>query len=109
MNRQTESRSSSACSVQVTVAEEKGYFEDEALDYVFDTHDTVIGRYTYRRADDGTAAGIRSTEEAPREVKQGAFEAMETDRTCDISAACHGRSAWPRRARAARCGGTPTP
>jgi NitT/TauT family transport system substrate-binding protein len=75
--------------LQEWVAEEKGYFKDEALDYVFDTRDTVIGRYSYQRAADGNDGGVQSTEEAPAEVKQGAFEAMETDRTCDISAACH--------------------
>ena len=75
--------------LQEWVAEEKGYFKDEALEYVFDTRDTVIGRYSYQRAADGADGGLQSTEEASPEVKQGAFEAMETDRTCDISAACH--------------------
>jgi NitT/TauT family transport system substrate-binding protein len=32
---------------------------------------------------------IQSTEEAPAEIKRGAFETMEAGRTCDISAACH--------------------
>ena len=75
--------------LQEWVAEEKGYFKDEALDYVFDTRDSVIQRYSYRKAADGTDGGIQSTEEASPEVKQGAFEAMEADRSCDISAACH--------------------
>lgn len=80
--------------LQEWVAEEKGYFEDEGLEYVFHTGDNVVRHYTYKgdagsngEARDG--GGVQSTEEAPAEVKQGAFEAMEAGRTCDISAACH--------------------
>jgi NitT/TauT family transport system substrate-binding protein len=75
--------------LQEWVAEEKGYFKDEALEYVFDTGDSVIQRYAYQRGDDRNGGSVRSTEGAPAEVKQGAFEAMEAGRACDIGAACH--------------------
>jgi len=70
--------------LQEWVAEEKGYFADEGLDYIFhvpgESADAMgVGR-TYH---------IQSTEDAPSEVKRGAFETMEAGRTCDISAACH--------------------
>jgi NitT/TauT family transport system substrate-binding protein len=69
--------------LQEWVAEEKGYFADEGLDYVFHVPGSIdemgVGR-TYH---------IQSTEEAPSDVKRGAFETMEAGRTCDISAACH--------------------
>src|SRR5205823_2973860 len=35
------------------------------------------------------SGSVQSTEEAPPQVKSGAFETMEAGRTCDISAACH--------------------
>jgi len=69
--------------LQEWVAEEKGYFADEGLEYEFHTGDNVMRHYQYQ------AGAVQSTEEAPAEVKQGAFEAMEAGRTCDISAACH--------------------
>ena len=80
--------------LQEWVAEEKGYFEDEGLEYVFQVGDNVVRHYRYRgdAASSGETRngdGVRSTEEAPAEVMQGAFEAMEEGRTCDISAACH--------------------
>ena len=74
---------------QEWVAEEKGYFADEGLEYVFETAGTVIGQYSYQRATNRADGSIQSTEEAPAEVKQGAFESMEAGRACDISAACH--------------------
>jgi len=79
--------------LQEWVAEEKGYFEDEGLEYVFDAGDNVVRHYSYRGSaasgvPDG-GAGVQSTEEAPGQVKAGAFEAMEAGRSCDISAACH--------------------
>jgi NitT/TauT family transport system substrate-binding protein len=70
--------------LQEWVAEEKDYFRDEGLDYVFHMpggglDEMGVGR-TYH---------IQSTVEAPSDVKLGAFETMEQGRTCDISAACH--------------------
>src|SRR5918911_4812832 len=74
--------------LQEWVAEEHGYFRDEGLDYVFhwatDPDGLGVGR-NYRLGSDG----VQSTEEAPTEVKRGAFETMEAGRSCDISAACH--------------------
>jgi NitT/TauT family transport system substrate-binding protein len=80
--------------LQEWVAEEKGYFEDEGLEYVFHAGDNVVRHYRYRgsaaaNGDARDGGGIQSTEEAPAQVTQGAFEAMEAGRTCDISAACH--------------------
>src|ERR1051326_180701 len=69
--------------LQEWVAEEKGYFTAEGLEYVFHfsgAPDAVgVGR-NYR-----LNGSVQSTEE----VKSGAFETMEAGRTCDISAACH--------------------
>ena len=69
--------------LQEWVAEEKNYFSDEGLDYVFHfsgSPDAIgVGR-SYR-----LNGGVNTTEE----VKSGAFETMEAGRTCDISAACH--------------------
>ena len=70
----------------------KGYFRDEGLDYIFHVpggslDEMGVGR-TYH--DPGAVERERqSTEEAPSDVKLGAFETMEAGRTCDISAACH--------------------
>jgi len=67
--------------LQEWVAREKGYFEDEGLDYEF-----VFGR------DDGLhepASTVQSTEQAPAEVKTGAFESMEAGRAAEVSSACH--------------------
>ena len=73
--------------LQEWVAEERGYFKDEGLDYVFHVPGSIdamgVGRnYHLSATNDGS---VQSTEE----IKRGAFETMETGRTCDISAACH--------------------
>jgi NitT/TauT family transport system substrate-binding protein len=69
--------------LQEWVAEEKGYFRDEGLEYefVFGQHDGLTGSLLN--------ATMQTTEEAPKEILQGAFEAMEAGRACDVSAACH--------------------
>ena len=66
--------------LQEWVAEEKGYFRDEGLDYEFITPD-LIGRF--RNPD------IESEEGGPAEVKRGAYESMEAGRACEVSSACH--------------------
>jgi hypothetical protein len=70
--------------LQEWVAEEKGYFAAEGLDYTFHfvgSPDAVgVGRNYHLNG-----GSIQSTEQ----VKTGAFETMEAGRTCDISAACH--------------------
>src|SRR5438067_2992203 len=69
--------------LQEWVAEDKGYFRSEGLDYVFHVPGTPdamgVGRGYHLNGN------VQSTEE----VKHGAFETMEAGRTCDISAACH--------------------
>src|SRR5205085_2332300 len=74
------------------VAEDKGYFQAEGLDYIFhvpgqSADEMGVGR-TYHVQGHANAS-VQSTEEAPSDVKLGAFETMEAGRTCDISSACH--------------------
>ena len=66
--------------LQEWVAEEKGYFKDEGLDYEF--------LMSYATQASGYAL-VQSTETAAPEVKRGAFENMERGRAADISCACH--------------------
>jgi len=66
--------------LQEWVADEKGYFKDEGLDYEFLT--------SYATLSSGYAQ-VQSTESAAPEVKRGAFENMEKGRSADISCACH--------------------
>ena len=64
--------------LQEWVAEEKGYFKDEGLDYEF----LVKPIATWSNDN-------RSTELAPAELRQGAYESYEAGRGCHVSAACH--------------------
>ena len=64
--------------LQEWVAEEKGYFKDEGLDYEFVRNSLL--------APDAT---VQSAAEAPAQVMKGAFESMEAGRACDVSSACH--------------------
>jgi NitT/TauT family transport system substrate-binding protein len=66
--------------LQEWVAEEKGYFADEGLDYQFVRGDGLSRRDSSVQAAEGTSPAI---------VKQGAFESMEAGRACNVSAACH--------------------
>lgn len=66
--------------LQEWVAEEKGYFKEEGLDYEF-VNSYVAGESGY--------AAVQSTETATPEVKRGAFENMERGRAADVSCACH--------------------
>ena len=74
--------------LQEWVAEEKGYFQAEGLDYVFHMpgrpDEVGVGRHYHLQG-----GSVQSAESAPAEVKEGAFETMEAGRTCDVSAACH--------------------
>jgi NitT/TauT family transport system substrate-binding protein len=65
--------------LQEWVAEEKGYFRDEGLDYEF-----VASFY-------GQTPGYGSVQSggAAPEVTKGAFESYEGGRACEISSACH--------------------
>lgn len=63
--------------LQEWVAEEKGYFAAEGLDYEL-VHDF------------STAASGGGEEPAGvREVRQGAYESMQAGRACEVSSACH--------------------
>jgi NitT/TauT family transport system substrate-binding protein len=64
--------------LQEWVAEEKGYFKDEGLDYEF----------VVRRAE-GWSASVQEAHSAPPEVVRGAFESFEAGRACEVSSACH--------------------
>lgn len=66
--------------LQEWVAEEKGYYAAEGLDYEFVRGDNMSRR-------DGSVQTVEGS--APAIIKQGAFESMEAGRTCDVSAACH--------------------
>jgi NitT/TauT family transport system substrate-binding protein len=59
------------------VAEEKGYFTAEGLEYEF-----VRAAEVYRPT-------VQSSESATAEVKTGAFESIEAGRSCEVSSACH--------------------
>jgi NitT/TauT family transport system substrate-binding protein len=64
--------------LQEWVADEKGYFKDEGLNYDF----LVKPIATW-------SSVVESTESAPAEVQRGAFESIEDGRGCDLSLACH--------------------
>src|SRR3954468_13309955 len=65
--------------LQEWVAEERGFFTAEGLDYEFH----VDG------FDMGSAATVSSAGTAPISVRSGAFEDMEAGRSSDVSCACH--------------------
>jgi NitT/TauT family transport system substrate-binding protein len=64
--------------LQEWVADEKGYFRDEGLDYEF-----VPGGFF------GNTGTVQSAGTRGIEVRDGAFETMEAGRACEVSAACH--------------------
>ena len=64
--------------LQEWVAEEKGYFKAEALDYEFIV--TPIVTWT---------ANKKNVEAAPADIQRGAFESIEAGRGCSLSSACH--------------------
>ena len=64
--------------LQEWVAEEKGYFKNEGLDYEF-----IVKPIATWSSD------VESTESAPAEVQRGAFESIEDGRGCELSLACH--------------------
>jgi NitT/TauT family transport system substrate-binding protein len=66
--------------LQEWVADEKGYFGDEGLDYEF------LTSYATQASGYGL---VQAAESAAPEVKRGAFENMEKGRAADISCACH--------------------
>ena len=66
--------------LQEWVAEEKGYFADEGLDYEFVPSNGPNATVN---------PSVDSAEGAPMEIKRGAFESMADGRACEISSACH--------------------
>jgi NitT/TauT family transport system substrate-binding protein len=63
--------------LQEWVADERGYFSDEGLDYEFTPW--TVGEREHLSADDA----------GPDLVLGGALEAMREGRSCDVSSACH--------------------
>ncbi|MDE3074324.1 MAG: ABC transporter substrate-binding protein [Chloroflexota bacterium] len=64
--------------LQEWVAEERGYFKDEGLDYQFGQVASLFN-----------AASVGPADAAPAEVRHGAFESYEDGRACEVSSACH--------------------
>jgi len=64
--------------LQEWVAEEKGYFRDEGLDYEFIVKPIITW-----------SATTPAVESAPQDIERGAFESIEAGRGCNLSAACH--------------------
>jgi NitT/TauT family transport system substrate-binding protein len=60
------------------VAQERGFFSEEGLDYEFDAGFAA-----------GSAPGVSAASAAPLEVRSGAFEDMAAGRSSDVSCACH--------------------
>lgn len=65
--------------LQEWVAEERGYFSAEGLEYEFVRSDGMSRR----------DSSVQTADGGPAIIKQGAFESMEAGRSCDVSAACH--------------------
>jgi NitT/TauT family transport system substrate-binding protein len=63
--------------LQEWVAEEKGYFKDEGLEYEF-IDSTGFSQIS-----------VKSATELPKDQVKGAYQTIEQGRTCDISSACH--------------------
>jgi ABC-type nitrate/sulfonate/bicarbonate transport system substrate-binding protein len=64
--------------LQEWVAEEKGYFKDEGLEYEFLVKPIITW-----------SASVQNVESAPADIQRGAFESIEDGRGCNLSAACH--------------------
>src|SRR5690348_14957230 len=64
--------------LQEWVAEERGFFAAEGLDYEFEAEGFAAG-----------AAAVTPAGEAPAPVRSGAFEDMAAGRSSDVSCACH--------------------
>lgn len=61
------------------IADEKGYFAEEGLDYEF-----VRDGFSSQ-----SKLGVQQADDVPIEVRSGAFEDMQAGRACDVSSACH--------------------
>ncbi|MFI9387906.1 hypothetical protein [Kutzneria sp. NPDC052558] len=67
--------------LQEWVAEEEGYFTAEGLDYEFQAEGFAAAAKQ--------TSPVRSADEAPVQLRAGAFEDMSAGRACDVSSACH--------------------
>src|SRR3954451_11400195 len=65
--------------LQEWVAEERGFFAAEGLDYEFKADGFAAG----------TSGTVSSADSAPLTVRSGAFEDMAAGRSSDVSCACH--------------------
>jgi NitT/TauT family transport system substrate-binding protein len=70
--------------LQEWVAEEKGYYAAEGLEYEF-VRPARVGR----QALEAVGATVQSADGTPGPVMTGAFESMEAGRSCEVSSACH--------------------
>jgi len=70
--------------LQEWVAEEKGYYAAEGLEYEF-VRPARVGR----QAMEAAGSSVQSADGAPAPVMTGAFESMEAGRSCEVSSACH--------------------
>ncbi len=68
--------------LQEWVADEHGFFEDEGLDYAFETAGFAGGSAL-------GAPAVQPADSAPMAVRSGALEDMGEGRTCSVSGACH--------------------
>jgi hypothetical protein len=64
--------------LQEWVAEERGYFKQESLDYEFLVKPIITW-----------AANVDTVESTPADIQRGAFESIEDGRGCNLSSACH--------------------
>lgn len=71
-------RISQSAGLQEWVAEQKGYFKDEGLDYEFIRNEANVNR-----------TAVESVDHALPQIVSGAFESIEAGRTSDVSFACH--------------------
>ena len=72
--------------LQEWVAEEKGYFKDEGLDYEF-VHSDFFKGHPSASVQSATMDSMQSAK--VRDVTKGAFESYQEGRGVEISAACH--------------------
>ena len=88
--------------LQEWVAEEHGYFREAGLDYEFEPQGLPGSKVS--------TSPVRTTDEAPIEVANGAFEDMQTGRAATSPPACHWAVNGLRLGRApGRCGAMRTP
>lgn len=66
--------------LQEWVAEEKGFFREEGLDYAFEAEGFAGG---------SASSSVQRSDEATLAARSGAFEDMAAGRSCDVSSACH--------------------